>query len=258
MATIYAFGPFRLDAEAEMLFRGKEPVTLGRRAVALLRVLLEQPGAPVSKDALIDAAWPGLAVEENNLTVQVAALRRVFGEEPGGEHWIETLPRRGYRFTGPVPTTGEKVIATAQQTNALPPTTPPPTKILIVDDHVLIREALRGVLNDLAVGATILEAPDCRRAMQLIEEHSDLGLILLDLNLPDRDGFSVLAELRERFPAISIVVMSAMQDRDNVMKALEQGALGFIPKSATRDVMINALRLVFSGGMYIPPQILPS
>jgi DNA-binding winged helix-turn-helix (wHTH) protein len=76
MATIHKFGPFRLDADAEILFRGTEPTVLDQRAVALLRLLLERAGAPVSKDALIEAAWPGLAVEDSNLTVQIAALRR--------------------------------------------------------------------------------------------------------------------------------------------------------------------------------------
>jgi TolB-like protein/tetratricopeptide (TPR) repeat protein len=74
---------------------------LGRRAIALLRVLVERSGKPVSKNALIEAAWPGLAIEDSNLTVQIAALRRVLAEEPGGDRWIETLPRRGYRFIGP-------------------------------------------------------------------------------------------------------------------------------------------------------------
>jgi DNA-binding NarL/FixJ family response regulator len=129
-------------------------------------------------------------------------------------------------------------------------------KILVVDDHVLIREALRGVLRELDDGAAVLEACDGGQATRLIEEHGDLGLVLLDLTLPDRDGFSLLAELRERYPAISIVVMSALQDRDNVAKALDLGALGFIPKSAQREVMLGALKLVFSGGIYIPPQIL--
>ena len=101
MATIYEFGPFRLDADAEILFRGAEPTVLGQRAVALLRLLLERAGAPVSKDALIEAAWPGLAIEDSNLTVQIAALRRVFDEAAGGAGWIETLPRRGYRYVGP-------------------------------------------------------------------------------------------------------------------------------------------------------------
>ena len=83
MATTYEFGPFRLDADAEILFRGAEPIVLGQRAVALLRLLLEQAGAPVAKDALFEAAWPGLAVEDSNLTVQIAALRRAFDEAGG-------------------------------------------------------------------------------------------------------------------------------------------------------------------------------
>ena len=101
MAATYVLGPFRLDAETDTLFRRGEPVSLGRRAVALLRVLVERRDIPVSKDALMEAAWAGLTVEESNLTVQIAALRRVLGDEPGGENWIETLPRRGYRFVGP-------------------------------------------------------------------------------------------------------------------------------------------------------------
>ena len=102
MTAIYAFGPFRLDVAAGILFRGAEPVALGQRAIALLQILVEGGGNPISKDRLIESAWPGLAIEESNLTVQIAALRRVFAEEPGGNSWIETLPRRGYRYVGPV------------------------------------------------------------------------------------------------------------------------------------------------------------
>src|SRR6516162_2922542 len=129
-------------------------------------------------------------------------------------------------------------------------------EILVVDDHVLIREALRGVLKELKGDATVLEASTCSKAMQVIAEHPDLDLILLDLNLPDRDGFSVLAELGERYPALSVVVLSGQQDRESVVKALDLGALGFIPKSGQRDVMVGALQLVFAGGIYIPPEIL--
>ena len=102
--TIHALGPFRLDTRGDLLLLGDEPVALGRRAVALLRVLVEQRGALVLKDALIEAAWPGQSVEESNLTVQIAALRRALGAVPGGDRWIETRPRRGYRFVGPAVT----------------------------------------------------------------------------------------------------------------------------------------------------------
>ena len=118
MGTSYAIGPFRLDGEAEMLFHGAEPVALGKRAVAVLRALVERPGMPVSKEALIEAAWQRRSVEESNLVVQIAALRRVLGTEPGGERWIETLPRRGYRFVGPARADAPGVIASA----ADPPT----------------------------------------------------------------------------------------------------------------------------------------
>jgi TolB-like protein len=100
MSGTYRFGRFALDAEAGMLFRGGEPALLGQRGVALLRLLLERAASPVGKDALIEAAWPGLAVEDSNLTVQIAALRRAL-EQGDGDGWIETLPRRGYRYVGP-------------------------------------------------------------------------------------------------------------------------------------------------------------
>jgi DNA-binding NarL/FixJ family response regulator len=129
-------------------------------------------------------------------------------------------------------------------------------KVLLVDDHVLIRDALRGVLKELADDATIFEASDCRQAMRLIEAHPDVHLILLDLNLPDRDGFAVLAELRRSYATMSLVVLSAFHDRNNVLRALDLGALGFIPKSSSREVMVNALRLVLGGGIYIPPEAL--
>src|SRR5258706_5636426 len=106
-------------------------------------------------------------------------------------------------------------------------------KILLVDDHALIRDALRGVLRELVEDAIVLEAPDSRQAMRLIEQNPDLNLILLDV-APDRDGFAALAEVRERYPAISIVVLSGQQDRASVVKALDLGALGFIPNCPAR------------------------
>ena len=130
-------------------------------------------------------------------------------------------------------------------------------KILIVDDHALIRDALRGVLQELKPEAAVIDASSCREALQLAQANAgELDLVLLDLGLPDGDGFDTLGELRDLYPAVAIVVLSASQDRDSVTRALELGALGFIPKSASRGVMMSALQLVFAGGIYIPPEIL--
>jgi DNA-binding NarL/FixJ family response regulator len=129
-------------------------------------------------------------------------------------------------------------------------------KILVVDDHVLIRQAMHGMLKRLRRDVVVLEAPSSAKAMQVIADHPDVSLILLDLSLPDRDGFAVLADLRDRFPAVAVVVVSAVHDPGNVRKALDLGALGYIPKSAQGDVILNALRLVMSGGIYVPPEIL--
>ena len=125
--AIHQLGPFRLDTQRELLFHGTEPEPLGRRAIALLRALVEQPRAVVSKEALIEAAWPNRAVEESNLAVQIATLRRVLGQAPGGERWIETMPRRGYRFIGPVGSEMQKGSADAPpQIDAAPDPMPTP------------------------------------------------------------------------------------------------------------------------------------
>jgi DNA-binding NarL/FixJ family response regulator len=129
-------------------------------------------------------------------------------------------------------------------------------KALIVDDHSLIREALRAVLKQLKRKIVVFEAASSRLAMQIVEKHPDLGFILLDINLPDRDGFSVLRELRDRHPTIAIIILSAANDQDMVKRAFSLGALGFIPKSTEREVMLNAIQLVLSGGLYIPAEVL--
>lgn len=129
-------------------------------------------------------------------------------------------------------------------------------RVLVIDDHVLVRDALRAVLSASLDEADVTEASDWRHARLQLEKTPHFELILLDLGLPDRDGFEALSELREGYPTVSVVVLSARHDRDSVARALELGALGFIPKTASREVMLSALRLVISGGMYIPPEIL--
>lgn len=129
-------------------------------------------------------------------------------------------------------------------------------KILVVDDHPLIRAAVRNVLTQLEAGVEVLEAQDCAAALALVEMHPDLTLVLLDLHLPGMGGLDALTILRERYPEIPAVVLSSADDRESVLQALDRGAMGFIPKSSSNAVMVSALRLVLSGGVYLPPEVL--
>jgi non-specific serine/threonine protein kinase len=102
MRTVYEIGPFRLDPEARVLTRDGLATALGARGVAVLAALVGRAGEYVEKSAIIDAAWPGVVVDENNLAAQISAIRRVLSLVPEGRNWVETLTRRGYRFVGPV------------------------------------------------------------------------------------------------------------------------------------------------------------
>jgi predicted ATPase/DNA-binding winged helix-turn-helix (wHTH) protein len=102
VSTDYELGPFRLDPEVGVLSHGGRPTALGSRAVAVLAALVKQPNVYVRKESIMEAAWPGVVVEESNLAVQISSIRRVLAQASGGEHWVETLARRGYRFVGPV------------------------------------------------------------------------------------------------------------------------------------------------------------
>lgn len=100
----FAFGPFILDPEKGTLLRKGLPVPVGYRSILLLGALLKNPGEVVTKSALMDTAWQGMAVEEGNLSVQVGSLRKLLGTTAAGGDWIATVPRVGYRFTGAVET----------------------------------------------------------------------------------------------------------------------------------------------------------
>ena len=102
MGSRFAFGPFVLDPGAGTLLRNDDPVAVGHRGVKLLEALVRRPGEILGKAELMDAAWPGRAVEEGNLTVQIAQLRKLLGPAADGGEWIATVPRVGYRFTGAI------------------------------------------------------------------------------------------------------------------------------------------------------------
>jgi DNA-binding NarL/FixJ family response regulator len=126
-------------------------------------------------------------------------------------------------------------------------------KILVCDDHALFRDGLARVLVDLDPEAELLEADSAAEALKRVAAHPELDLVLLDLQLPDADGLSVLEQVGERFPVVPVVVVSSSERPEDVRSALDKGALGFIPKSTRGEVLLGALKLVLSGGVYVPP-----
>ena len=102
-----SFGPFSFDATLMSLTRDREPVSLNARGAALLAALVEAKGATVGRQALLEAAWPDLTVEEANLTVQIGILRKLLGNRPEARDWIATVPRIGYRLPCDEPRTAE-------------------------------------------------------------------------------------------------------------------------------------------------------
>jgi DNA-binding NarL/FixJ family response regulator len=132
-------------------------------------------------------------------------------------------------------------------------------KVLVVDDHALIRQGLRPILRQLGNAGeevTVIEAGSYTEALERIAENPDLDLVLLDLRMPDVSGFAALADIEESHPQVPIVVMTGEEDPRLVREAFDQGALGFIPKSSPPQVILAALRLVLSGGTYVPPHIM--
>ena len=111
----YAFGPFVLDAGASALLRHGAPLPVSYRGLLLLAAFVKRPGENLSKAELMETGWPGLAVEESNLSVQIASLRKLLGAAPDGGEWIATAPRLGYRFAGPVELAAEKDEAASDQ-----------------------------------------------------------------------------------------------------------------------------------------------
>ena len=128
-------------------------------------------------------------------------------------------------------------------------------KVLVVDDHPLIRQALLVVLTQLDADLEVLEAGNVQDALALAEANSDLSVVLLDIHLPGVSGLDALQAFRDRAPAVPVVVISASEDPADITRALDSGAMGFIPKSQSSQVMISALRLVLAGGVYLPPEM---
>ncbi len=124
-------------------------------------------------------------------------------------------------------------------------------KILVVDDHALVREGLMQTLHQLEGEVVCVGAEDADAALQALQTQ-DYDLLLLDLMLPGINGMAFLGVLRKRFPELPVVILSALDDPDTVARAMRSGAAGFVPKYSSSEDLLSALRQVLAGAVFLP------
>ena len=131
-------------------------------------------------------------------------------------------------------------------------------KVLLVDDHPMILGALQSVIGGLLHEPEIATASSADAARRVLRDDPAIDLVLLDLNLGDGDGFELLSEFRAAHPAVPVVIVSASDRHSDVMRAIDLGAMGFVPKRASTAMLAEALQRVLAGGVYVPPPALRS
>ncbi|MCW2237109.1 response regulator transcription factor [Azospirillum canadense] len=129
-------------------------------------------------------------------------------------------------------------------------------RILIGDDHLLFREGLRRLLEQLHTDATFIEAGTFNEVVEQCRTGGSFDIVLMDLHMPSWPGFDGLRDVQALQPGVPVVVISASEQLSDIRGALDHGATGYIPKSSSVKVMMGALNLVFSGGIYVPPNAL--
>lgn len=125
-------------------------------------------------------------------------------------------------------------------------------RLLVIEDHALVREGLLQALKNLEDEVETLGAQDADAALDLLATDSDIDLILLDLMLPGTSGKALLGVLRKRYPGIPAVILSAQDDPETVSRVMRQGASGFVPKSSSTEVLLDALHHVLDGEIFLP------
>jgi two-component system nitrate/nitrite response regulator NarL len=129
-------------------------------------------------------------------------------------------------------------------------------KLLIVDDHPVLRQGLAALLRQAGPDTAVLSAGDSGQGLSIAEAHLDLDAVILDLAMPGIDGMAAILEFGKRRPQLPVIVLSSSEDPRDVRRALAFGALGYISKSASPQTLLAALQFVLSGNVYVPTFLL--
>jgi FixJ family two-component response regulator/DNA-binding winged helix-turn-helix (wHTH) protein len=240
-----SFGPFRLLPTQGLLLQASRQVHLGSRALEILLALVERPGELISKAELMARAWPDTIVEECNLRVQVAGLRRALGDGHGGNRYLATIPGRGYRFVAPVTLTDEPAQSAPQHHVSPIEDRDPATKeerpvVFVIDDDAAVREAVEDLLRsvDLAV-RSFRSTQDFMRS----ERPDAPGCLVLDVRLPGPSGLEFQRELARSGIHLPIIFLTGHADVPMSVGAMKSGAIEFLTKPFREQELLDAIRL---------------
>jgi DNA-binding response OmpR family regulator len=254
--AVVTFRKFRAVPKSRALLADGQPVELGSRAFDLLMTLIEACGRLVTKDEIMERVWPSTVVSENNLRVQIAALRRALGSD---RDVIKTIPGRGYFFAAenvagvcdPSAMTGIRPQAitagsdlshrdlrlSAASAGKLEPEAPEPV-VVVVDDDPHIREALKGLLRSVGLHVeafgSIEELLACERPLRP-------ACLILDVWLPGRNGLAFHADLAKSNVGLPVIFMSGHADVPMSVQAMKAGAIEFLTKPVRHQDILNAI-----------------
>ncbi|MEH6357698.1 MAG: response regulator transcription factor [Pseudomonadales bacterium] len=132
----------------------------------------------------------------------------------------------------------------------------PPLRIVIADDHALVRGGIALLVEMASPGVEVLHANSFDQVLSTFSENDSIDLMLLDLKMPGMDPDSGIRTICRTWPEVPIIIVSVTEDVQTIRKALAAGAMGYVPKTSSPDVTISALKLVLAGGIYVPPHVL--
>jgi DNA-binding response OmpR family regulator len=244
-AAVVTFRKFRAVPQSRALLADGEPVELGSRAFDLLMTLIEACGRLVTKDEIMGRVWPSTVVSENNVRVQIAALRRALGND---RDVIKTIPGRGYFFAAENVARQQAMTARSDRSprdlrlsaasgERLEPEAATPV-LVVVDDDPHIREALQGLLRSVGFHvetfSSIEELLACERLIRP-------ACLILDVWLPGRNGLDFHADLAKFNAGLPVIFMSGHADVPMSVQAMKAGAIEFLTKPVRHQDILNAI-----------------
>lgn len=243
----YAFGPFVMLPAERLLLQAGTPLHIGSRAFDILRTLCEHAGEVVAKELLIDRVWGGLVVEESNLRVHVAALRKALGDGQDGNRYIANVPLRGYSLVAPVtrdvrlePRLGAAVrpllrTAAAQEG---PDATAAQGLVHVVDDDASVRSALDSLFRSVGMATRLYASP--QEFLQAAQPDVDACLVL-DVRLPGISGLDFQQQLLQAGIGLPVVFMTGFGDVPMCAQGMKAGAVDFLSKPFRDQDMLDAV-----------------